>query len=114
MTTIHRTSSLPPAIIEQVTAIHRMVYHRLADALRIAAYLYHHPLEEVSPEQIILHAGADPLRLYPILYDLHHAGLITISTQWMFGSIATAQWTQHLIPPPSESPPSIALLSHPQ
>lgn len=47
------------------------------DTLRILRYLRQHP-EGTSVENIILHSGADKLRVYPALFELEQAGRLEV------------------------------------
>ena len=47
------------------------------DTLRILRYLRQHP-EGTSVENIILHSGADKLRVYPALFELEQAGQLEV------------------------------------
>ena len=47
------------------------------DTLRILRYLQQHP-EGTSVENIILHSGADKLRVYPALFELEQAGRLEV------------------------------------
>lgn len=47
------------------------------DTLCILRYLQQHP-EGTSVENIILHSGADKLRVYPALFELEQAGQLEV------------------------------------
>ena len=55
------------------------------DTLRILRYLQQHP-EGTSVENIILHSGADKLRVYPTLFELEQAGRLEVQEREELGA----------------------------
>lgn len=55
------------------------------DTQRILRYLRQHP-EGTSVENIILHSGADKLRVYPALFELEQAGRLEVQEREELGA----------------------------
>lgn len=55
------------------------------DTQRILHYLRQHP-EGTSVENIILHSGADKLRVYPALFELEQAGRLEVQEREELGA----------------------------
>ena len=54
-----------------------IIDYKHLDTQRILRYLQQHP-EGTSVENIILHSGADKLRVYPALFELEQAGRLEV------------------------------------
>lgn len=53
------------------------INHKIIDTQRIVDYISSSSIE-VSVEDIILHSGADKLRVYPALFELEQSGWLEV------------------------------------
>ena len=63
------------------------------DTLRILHYLRQHPVG-TTVENIILHSGADKLRVYPALFELEQAGRLEVLEREELGAPRIVRWIQ--------------------
>lgn len=59
--------------------------YKQQDALRILDYLRQHPAG-ISVDDIILHSGAEKLRVYPALFELEQDGRLEVLAREMLGA----------------------------
>ena len=63
------------------------------DTQHILRYLQQHP-EGTFVENIILHSGADKLRVYPALFELEQAGQLEVLEREELGAPRVVRWIQ--------------------
>ena len=62
----------------------RYTDYKHRDTLLILRYLRQHPAD-ISVDDIILHSGADKLRVYPALFELEQDGRLEVLEREMLG-----------------------------
>ena len=59
--------------------------HKQLDTQKIKDYIRSHP-DGVEVEDIIVHSGAEKLRVYPALFELEQEGWLTVTEREELGS----------------------------
>ena len=69
--------------------------YKRRDTFRILCYLHRHPFG-TTVEDILLHSGADKLRVYPALFELEQEGRLEVLEREELGAptkVRLKQWT---------------------